>query len=56
VWAAGITLGMVLRGTVFDRGLAPAFVVVAFVTTGALILGWRLALARFAAASADAPG
>jgi hypothetical protein len=56
VWAAGITLGMVLRGTVFDRGLAPAFVVVAFVTTGTLILGWRLVRARFAAASADAPG
>lgn len=54
VWAAGIALGMVLRGTVFDRGLAPAFVVVAFVTTGALMLGWRLVLARFAAASADA--
>ncbi len=56
VWAAGIALGMVLRGTVFHRGLAPAFVVVAFVTTGTLILGWRLVLARFAAASADAPG
>ena len=56
VWAVGIALGMVLRGTVFDRGLAPAFVVVAFVTTGALILGWRLVLARFAAASADASG
>ena len=56
VWAAGIALGMVLRGTVFDRGLAPAFVVVAFVTTGALMLGWRLVLARFAAASADARG
>jgi hypothetical protein len=54
VWAAGIALGLVLRGTVFDRGLAPAFVVVAFLTTGALMLGWRLVLARFAPASADA--
>jgi hypothetical protein len=53
VWAAGIGLGMLLRGTVFDRGLAPAFVVVAFVTTGALLLGWRLVVARLAATSAD---
>lgn len=54
VWAAGIALGMLLRGTVFDRGLAPAFVVVAFVTTGALMLGWRLVFARFVTAPADA--
>lgn len=56
VWAAGIALGMVLRGTVFDRGLAPGFVAVAFVATAALILGWRLVLARLAAASAGASG
>lgn len=52
VWAAGIALGLVLRGAVFDRGLAPAFVVVAIVMTGVLLLGWRLVLGRFTTAPA----
>lgn len=56
VWAAGIVLGLVLRGTVFDRGLAPAFVVVAVVTTGVLIVGWRAVVARVAASRDRAPG
>jgi hypothetical protein len=56
VWAGGILVGLVLRGTAFDRGLAPAFVVVAIVTTGALLLGWRLVLGRFTGAAAHAPG
>ena len=43
---AGVALGLVLRGTLFDRGLAPAFVVVAFVTITALLVAWRLAAAR----------
>ena len=46
VWLAGIALGLLLRGTAFDRGLAPAFVVVAFLTTGLMLLGWRPLLAR----------
>ena len=46
VWLAGIAVGLALRGTVFDRGLAPAFVVVAFLTTGLLLLGWRSVVAR----------
>jgi peptidoglycan/LPS O-acetylase OafA/YrhL len=46
VWAVGLVLGMVLRGTVFDRGLAPAFLVVAVLTTGALLVGWRAVAAR----------
>ena len=56
VWAGGILVGLILRGAVFDRGLAPAFVIVAIVTTGALLLGWRLVLGRFTAAPAGAPG
>lgn len=46
IWLAGIALGLLLRGTLFDRGLAPAFVVVAFLTTGLLLLGWRSVAAR----------
>ena len=37
-----VALGMALRGTVFDRGLAPAFVIVAFVTVTAFLVAWRL--------------
>ena len=46
VWLAGIALGLVLRGTLFGRGLAPAFVIVAFLTTGLLLIGWRSVVAR----------
>lgn len=56
VWGAGVVLGLVLRGAVFGRGLAPAFVVVAIVTTGVLLVGWRSVLARLAAQRRRAPG
>lgn len=42
----GVGLGLGLRGVVFDRGLAPAFVVVAFVAVTALLVGWRLIAQR----------
>ena len=45
-WAVGIPLGLALRGLVFDRGLAPTFVVVALGVTGVLLLGWRAAADR----------
>jgi len=38
-----LTLGMALRGLVFDRGTAPSFVVVAAIVLGVLLIGWRLA-------------
>jgi hypothetical protein len=46
VWALGLVLGLLLRGTAFDRGLAPTFVAVAVLVTGALLVGWRAALVR----------
>lgn len=46
VAVVGVAIGLVLRGTLFDRGLAPAFVVVAFATITALLVGWRLVAAR----------
>lgn len=52
VAVVAVSLGLVLRGTVFDRGLAPAFVVVAFVTITALLVGWRLVLVRIASPDA----
>ena len=41
-----VGLGLVLRGTAFGRGVAPAFVVVALVTITVLLVGWRLVAAR----------
>lgn len=41
-WAPGIALGMVLRRLVFDRGTASPFVIVAFISTAVLLLGWRV--------------
>ena len=38
-----ITLGLVLRRLVFDRGTALPFVIVTTVVLGALLLGWRAA-------------
>jgi len=35
-------VGMVLRRTVFDRGTAAAFVVVATLFVGLFLVGWRL--------------
>lgn len=51
-WAVGMVLGLALRRLVFDRGIAPSFIVVAMVTTGVLLLGWRGAVHGFRAVSA----
>lgn len=53
VAVAGVGIGLVLRGVVFGRGLAPAFVVVAVITITALIVGWRLVATRL---SGSRPG
>ncbi len=46
IWVVTIALGMVLRKTVFDRGTAVSFIIVASVFTGVLLLGWRLVARR----------
>jgi hypothetical protein len=46
IWVVTVALGMVLRRTVFDRGTAFSFIVVASVFTGVLLLGWRLVARR----------
>jgi Protein of unknown function (DUF3054) len=48
VAVGAVVLGLTLRGTLFDRGLAPAFVIVALITITALLVGWRLIAARIA--------
>jgi hypothetical protein len=46
VWGYTVVMGMVLRNYVFDRGTAPAFIIVATLFLGATMLGWRAVLAR----------
>jgi peptidoglycan/LPS O-acetylase OafA/YrhL len=41
IWPITVLIGMVVRHTVFDRGTATAFVVVATVFLGAALVGWR---------------
>ncbi|HWM20766.1 MAG TPA: DUF3054 domain-containing protein [Ilumatobacteraceae bacterium] len=42
IWVVTIALGMVLRSTLFEDGIAFSFVIVASVFTGLLLLGWRV--------------
>ncbi len=41
-WAVGVPLALLLRSTLFGRGLAPGFVVVALAFTLVTLVGWRL--------------
>jgi hypothetical protein len=43
VWLGTVALGMLIRRIAFDRGTAASFVVVATLTLGVLLLGWRAA-------------
>jgi poly(A) polymerase Pap1 len=45
VWLGTVSLGMLIRRIAFDRGTAVSFVIVATLALGALLLGWRAALA-----------
>lgn len=47
IWVITVVAGMVLRRLVFDRGTAPAFVIVATVFLGASLIGWRALAGRF---------
>lgn len=47
VWVGTIAGGMALRA-VTGQGTAMSFIAVASVVTGVLLLGWRMAAARFA--------
>lgn len=49
VWMTTVVAGMVLRRTVFDRGTALSFIIVASVFTGAFLVGWRAIAGRVAA-------
>jgi Protein of unknown function (DUF3054) len=49
VWVTTVVAGMVLRHTVFDRGTALAFIVVATLFTGLFLVGWRAIAGRVVA-------
>ena len=42
IWPITILVGMIARRTLFDRGTAPSFVVVATLFIGLFLVGWRL--------------
>ena len=46
VWIVTVAGGLALRSLVFDRGIAPAFIVVALLTLAVLLVGWRALAAR----------
>lgn len=46
VWMTTVVVGLLLRNLVFDRGTATAFVIVATLFLGAVLLGWRAVSVR----------
>jgi hypothetical protein len=46
IWPITVAVGMVLRHTVFDRGTALPFVIVATCVTGVFLVGWRAVVDR----------
>ena len=49
IWAATVSLGMVLRHWMFGKGTALSFIIVATVFLGVLMIGWRVAEHRMRA-------
>lgn len=48
VVAATVVVGMVLRATAFDEGVAVVFIIVTTIFFGITMIGWRFASARLA--------
>jgi hypothetical protein len=44
IWPITVLVGMIVRRTIWDRGTATSFVVVATLFVGACLVGWRLVL------------
>ncbi|MCU1394162.1 MAG: hypothetical protein JWM34_2590 [Ilumatobacteraceae bacterium] len=41
VWVTTVVVGIVLRRIAFDRGIATPFIIVATITLGVFLVGWR---------------
>ena len=50
MWIITVAAGMVLRHTVFDRGTAFPFIIVATLFIGVFLVGWRAVAGRVVAA------
>ena len=46
MWGVTVAFGLLLRRTVFDRGTATAFVIVATLFLGVTLVGWRFVFWR----------
>ena len=46
IWACTVVVGLILRRFAFDRGVAIAFIIVAALTLGLFLLGWRAIAAQ----------
>ena len=55
LWATTLVGGMILRRTVFDRGIAAAFVIVAGLFLALFLGGWRAISMRWLRARTAAP-
>ena len=42
LWLITVTFGLILRRSMFDRGIAVPFIIVATLFNGATLIGWRL--------------
>ncbi|MEO8162412.1 MAG: DUF3054 domain-containing protein [Ilumatobacteraceae bacterium] len=49
IWVITVVVGIFLRNVAFDRGTATAFIVVATLFLGSVLLGWRAIAVRYAA-------
>jgi hypothetical protein len=47
IWIVTVAAGLLLRRIMWDRGTALAFVIVATVFLGAVLVGWRVVYDRF---------
>lgn len=47
LWLITVTFGLILRRSMFDRGTAVSFMIVATVFLGLLIVGWRVIANRW---------
>jgi FtsH-binding integral membrane protein len=47
IWVTTVAAGLLLRRTIWDRGTALAFVIVATAFLGLVIVGWRVLYERF---------
>ena len=47
LWLITVVFGLILRRSMFDRGIALPFIIVATLFLGVLLVGWRLAANRW---------